>query len=166
MNFAKPLPVAGHPTLSKFIYARQRAAACAAMLLLNFILTAPAQSPPTLAARGLVERLLPDHAQQFILEIIPRDPDGDGFEIESQDGHVVVVGYFGAQRHYGFTVELSADGQRWDLVADRRANREPATMAGCPCVFPARPARYLRVTQNLNSANTGRHLPEVMTFDK
>ena len=26
--------------------------------------------------------------------------------------------------HYGFTVELSTDGQRWEQVADRRDNRD------------------------------------------
>ena len=88
------------------------------------------------------------------------------FEQPTTIGRVVVVGYYGDQRHYGFTVELSADGQRWDMVADRRDNREPATVDGYTCVFAARAARYLRVTQTLNSANTGRHLVEVMAFEK
>jgi alpha-N-acetylglucosaminidase len=88
------------------------------------------------------------------------------FEKPTAIGRVVVVGYYGDQRHYGFTVDLSADGQRWDRVADRRDNREPATVDGYACVFPARTARHLRVTQTLNSANTGRHLVEVMAFEK
>ena len=79
---------------------------------------------------------------------------------------MVVVGYYGDRRHYGFTVELSADGQRWDQVADRRDNREPATVNGYTCVFPTRSARYLRITQTGNSANTGRHLVEVLAFEE
>jgi alpha-N-acetylglucosaminidase len=88
------------------------------------------------------------------------------FEKPTTIGRVVVVGYYGDQRHYAFTVEFSEDGRRWDLVADRRDNREPATAEGYTCVFPARTVRYLRVTQTLNSANTGRHLVEVMAFEK
>lgn len=79
-------------------------------------------------------------------------------------GRVVVVGFFGDDRHYGFTVEVSTDGQQWDRVADRREQRAPATAAGYPCVFAPRPVRYLRVTQTHNSANTGRHLVEVMAY--
>jgi alpha-N-acetylglucosaminidase len=43
-------------------------------------------------ARGLVERLLPDHAKRFVLEIIPRDTAGDVFEIESGGGRVILRG--------------------------------------------------------------------------
>ena len=81
-------------------------------------------------------------------------------------GRVVVVGYFGDQRHYGFTVELSPDGQTWETVADRRTNQEPSTLSGYTCNFSPRTARYLRVRQTANSANTGRHLVEVMAFEK
>ena len=38
--------------------------------------------------------------------------------------------------------------------------------AGYACVFAPRPVRYLRVTQPYNSANSGRHLVEVMAFEK
>ena len=79
-------------------------------------------------------------------------------------GRVVVVGYYGDTRHYGFTVETSLDGKSWDLVADRRDNREASTAAGYTCRFASRPVRYLRITQPHNSANTGRHLVEVMAF--
>ncbi|MBM4089690.1 MAG: hypothetical protein FJ276_09720, partial [Planctomycetes bacterium] len=79
-------------------------------------------------------------------------------------GRVVVVCYYGDARYYGFTVEASLDGETWQLVADRRDNREPSTADGYTCRFPPRPVRYLRVTQTQNSANTGRHLVEVMAF--
>lgn len=79
-------------------------------------------------------------------------------------GRVVVVGYYGDERFYGFTVETSLDGETWDMAADRRDNREPATAEGYTCRFPPRSVRYIRVRQPHNSANTGRHLVEVMAF--
>ncbi len=79
-------------------------------------------------------------------------------------GRVVVVGYYGDLRHYGFTVETSLDGEKWDIAADRRDNRDPSTRAGYVCRFEPRSVRYLRVTPAHNSANTGRHLVEVMAF--
>jgi hypothetical protein len=50
------------------------------------------------------------------------------------------------------------------MVADRRDNRDLSTRAGYTCLFTAREARYLRIRQTHNSANTGRHLVEVMAF--
>jgi alpha-N-acetylglucosaminidase len=80
-------------------------------------------------------------------------------------GRVVVVGYYGDQRAYGFTVDVSQDGADWERVADRRDNREPSTAEGYTCSFPPRPVRFIRVTQTHNSANTGRHLVEVMAYE-
>jgi hypothetical protein len=77
---------------------------------------------------------------------------------------VVVVCFYGDTRHYGFTVETSLDGEEWQLVADRRDNEEPATEEGYVCDFAPRQVRYIRVTQTSNSANTGRHLVEVMAY--
>lgn len=81
-------------------------------------------------------------------------------------GRVVVIGYYGGKRFYGFTVKTSLDGKQWDLVADLRKNKEPSTAAGYTCRFTPRPVRYLRVTMTHNSANTARHLVEVMAFEK
>jgi alpha-N-acetylglucosaminidase len=81
-------------------------------------------------------------------------------------GRVVLVGYYGDPRSYGFTVAVSNDGQTWETVVDRRDNREPATRQGYTCTFTPRSIRYLRVTQTRNSANTGRHWVEVMAFEK
>jgi len=77
---------------------------------------------------------------------------------------VVVVGFFGDERSYGFTVETSLDGKTWKMVADRRENKELSTVKGHTCRFDPHLVRYLRVTQTTNSANTGRHLVEVMAF--
>jgi len=79
-------------------------------------------------------------------------------------GQVVVVCYYGDQRFYGFTVETSLDGTAWDMVADRRDNREPSTAEGYTCRFPPQRVRYIRIRQTHNSANTGRHLVEVLAF--
>ncbi len=80
-------------------------------------------------------------------------------------GRVVVVGYYGDPRHYGFTVETSLDGTTWEKVADWRENRQPSTVNGYTCRFEPR-RRYVRVTQTQNSANTGRHLVEVMVYER
>lgn len=79
-------------------------------------------------------------------------------------GRVVVVFYFGDTRSYEFTVEASTDGAAWSTVADYRGQPQPATADGITCRFEPRPARYLRVTLTANSANTGRHLVEVMAY--
>ena len=81
-------------------------------------------------------------------------------------GRVVVVGFYGDNRHYGFAVDLSSDGQTWTRVADRRDNQEPATKEGYTCRFDPVKARYLRITMTSNSANTGRHLVEVMAYEE
>jgi hypothetical protein len=80
-------------------------------------------------------------------------------------GRVVVVGFYDDHRSYSFTVELSTDGQTWTRVADRRENKEPSTQSGYPCTFAPRQARFIRVTMTGNSANTGRHLVEVLAFE-
>ncbi len=81
-------------------------------------------------------------------------------------GRVVVVAYYGDKRYYGFTVETSADGKKWDMVADKRDNKKPSTKDGYTCRFKPRLARYIRVMQTYNSANPGRHLVEVMAYEQ
>jgi hypothetical protein len=81
-------------------------------------------------------------------------------------GRVVVVGYYGDKRSYGFTVETSVDGVAWSMAADWRGNTQPAAEAGYECCFEPRQARYVRVTQYENSANSGRHLVEVQVYSR
>ena len=88
------------------------------------------------------------------------------FEKPTKVGRVVVVGYHGDNRHYGFTVEGSPDGKEWTMLADRRDNELPAMKDGYTSSFDKRNVRYLRVTMTGNSANTGRHLVEVMAFEE
>jgi hypothetical protein len=87
-------------------------------------------------------------------------------ETPTRVGRVVVVCYYGDERFYGFTVEVSLDGQNWETVADHRDNKQLSTAAGYACRFPPRSVRYLRITQPTNSANTGRHLVEVMAYEE
>jgi alpha-N-acetylglucosaminidase len=81
-------------------------------------------------------------------------------------GHVVVTPYYGDGRYYGFTVETSTDGKTWRMVADRRDNRQPSTRQGYSCSFKPHSVRFIRVRLTHNSANTGRHLVEVMAFER
>ena len=75
-------------------------------------------------------------------------PHGGSVDLEQPTtvGRVVVVGYYGDNRHYGFTVEGSLDGKTWDMLADRRDNTEPSTKDGYTCEFKPVEVRYLRVT--------------------
>ena len=81
-------------------------------------------------------------------------------------GRIIVVGYYGDDRVYGFTVETSRDGKTWDMVADKRDNKELSTVKGYTCTFNPKKVRYIKITQTSNSANTGRHLVEVMAYKK
>lgn len=47
------------------------------------------------AARGVLQRLIPEHAGRFVLELLPRSDGKDVFEIASQDGKVVLRGSTG-----------------------------------------------------------------------
>ena len=76
------------------------------------------------------------------------------------------MGYYRDKRYYGFTVETSLDGKTWEMAADRRTNTELSTAKGYICTFAPRQVRYIHVTQTHNSANTGRHLVEVMAYEK
>jgi len=79
-------------------------------------------------------------------------------------GTIVVVGYYGDERSYGFVVETSLDRRTWETAVDQRGNEELSTIEGYTCTFETRAVRYIRVTMTTNSANTGRHLVEVMAF--
>ena len=61
---------------------------------LLFILSASAQTQPGAveSAKALIERILPRHANLFVLERIERDPAGDVFELESRAGKILVRG--------------------------------------------------------------------------
>lgn len=98
---------------------------------------------------------------------VSQDPE-PWWQVDLQEpttvGRVVVVGFYGDERSYGYTIEASLDGAQWEMLADQRANKAPSTAEGYTCRFHPRQVRYLRVRETSNSANTGRHLVEVLAF--
>jgi len=52
------------------------------------------------------------------------------------------------------------------MAVDKRDNKELSTQTGYTCVFKPRKVRFIRVKMTGNSANTGRHLVEVMAYEK
>ena len=126
--------------------------------------TAIAQYPAHLANDGCAK----DTNRFWAMDVAGGDPAWWQVDLgkPTDVGRVVVVGYYGDRRYYGFTVETSVDGRRWDMVADMRKNKAPSTAKGYTCRFEPIKARYIKVTQTSNSANTGRHLVEVMAYIK
>lgn len=51
-----------------------------------------AQSEPSKAVQGIVERWFPEHQGDFVFVQIPRDTGGDVFEIESRNGKIFIRG--------------------------------------------------------------------------
>ena len=111
-----------------------------------------------------------DNTDRFWATDVQQHPGPAWWQVDLQKpttiDRVVVVCYYGDKRHYGFTVETSLDGKTWQMAADRCDNEEPSTAQGYKCRFASRKVRYIRVTQTQNSANTGRHLVEVMAYHK
>lgn len=126
--------------------------------------TAIAQHPAHFTNDGRAD----DTSRFWAMDVAGGDPSWWQVDLEKPTdvGRIVVIGYFGDDRYYGFTVETSVDGQTWDTVADRRDNKAPSTAEGYTCLFNQRQVRYIKVTQTSNSANTGRHLVEVMAFEE
>ncbi len=120
--------------------------------------------PARLANDGMAN----DTDRYWAMDVAGGDPAWWQVDLETPTavGRVVVVAYYGDRRVYGFTVETSVDGKTWQMAADMRRNKAPSTARGYTCTFAPRPTRYIRVTQTSNSANTGRHLVEVMAFAK
>ncbi len=121
------------------------------------------QYPPDLANDGRTR-----DTDQYWASDVTVGPEPAWWQVDLEApmtvGRVVVVGYYGDARHYGFLLETSLDGEGWEIAADLRKNTEPSTASGYTCVFPPRGTRFIRVTQTSNSANTGRHLVEVMAY--
>ena len=126
--------------------------------------TALAQYPANLANDGYAD----DTGRYWAMDVAGGDPAWWCVDLQKPTdvGRVVVVAYYGDKRYYGFTVETSVDGKKWDMVADMRKNKTLSTAQGYTCKSEPRKTRYIKVTQTSSSANTGRHLVEVMAFEK
>jgi len=55
-----------------------------------------------IAAKGLTERIIPQHANQIVFEEISRDNDNDIFELESRNGKIIIRGNNGVSMAMGF----------------------------------------------------------------
>ncbi len=126
--------------------------------------TSIAQYPARLANDGYAK-----NTDRFWATDVAQNTDPAWWQVDLEKpttvSRVVVVGYYGDPRIYGFTVETSLDGKKWEMVADRRDNKELSTVDGYTCKLDQRKVRYIKVTQTSNSANTGRHLVEVMAYE-
>jgi hypothetical protein len=78
---------------------------------------------------------------------------------------VHVFPYWGAQRYYRYTVEVSTDGEAWSQVVDMSDNSQPSTPQGDLHTFDACQAQYIRVKMLYHSLNHGVHLVEVRAFE-
>ncbi|HVT13728.1 MAG TPA: alpha-N-acetylglucosaminidase TIM-barrel domain-containing protein [Fimbriimonadaceae bacterium] len=79
---------------------------------------------------------------------------------------IQIFPYWGEERYYQFTVEVSADGEKWSIVVDQSKNERPSTAVGQKFILAAPvSARYLRINMLKNSANVGVHLVEVRVYE-
>ncbi|MCF7732184.1 MAG: alpha-N-acetylglucosaminidase N-terminal domain-containing protein [Akkermansiaceae bacterium] len=116
-----------------------------------------AAASPVQSAQAMLTRLLPKHADRFVCEIIPADTARDVFEIESKSGKIVLRG------NSALWLAVGLKNPRTSAASSRK---KPSTKAGHECTFTPRAIRYLRATQTANSTNSGRHLVEVMAFER
>lgn len=106
---------------------RSPVARCVCALLAALISAAGARgAEPLDAARALVQRVLPRHAEQIVVEPLPHAPgERDAFEVETRDGRLVLRGHNGVTigsalnwylRHVAHA-QLSWCGDNLDLPA-------------------------------------------------
>ncbi|MBN2311057.1 MAG: DUF1080 domain-containing protein [Candidatus Hydrogenedentes bacterium] len=77
---------------------------------------------------------------------------------------VHVFFYSDGERSYAYTVEVSADAEHWQPVADMAGNTAAAAPQGVLHLFAPVTARYVRVNIVKNSANEAVHLNEVKVY--
>jgi hypothetical protein len=73
--------------------------------------------------------------------------------------------YWDGSRYCTYSVELSNDGKEWKKIAEV-TSKKPATKMGILHKFKPRKARYVRLTNIVNSANKSCHLLELSVFEK
>ena len=79
-------------------------------------------------------------------------------------GRIHVWPYWGGNRYYRYTVEVSKDGDNWQQVGDKSKNTTPSTPKGDRFEFEATKTRYIRVNMLYHSLNKGVHIVEVKAF--
>jgi hypothetical protein len=72
--------------------------------------------------------------------------------------------YWGAERFYQYTIDVSEDGENWKQVVFMGENATPATPQGNVHEFEACTARYVRVNVNYHNLNRGAHIVELRVY--
>jgi len=75
-----------------------------------------------------------------------------------------VFPYWDGERYYRYTIDGSADGEKWSRLVDWSNNKTPAAPKGDLHIFAPVMIRYIRVNMLYDSANTGVHIVEVRAF--
>ena len=73
-----------------------------------------------------------------------------------------IVPYWGLDRYYQYTVEVSEHGETWHPVCDMSKNILPSTPAGDTFEFAPIRARFVRVNMLYHNLNRGVHIVEVV----
>lgn len=79
-------------------------------------------------------------------------------------GKVRAVFYFGDDRYYLYTIDVSLDGKTWQPVVDNSKTTEPCRAEGVLHTFEPVSARHVRINVLKNSANPAVHLLELQVF--
>ncbi len=82
-----------------------------------------------------------------------------------------VVTYWGANRSYQYTIEVSEDGKDWQQAVDMSKNAKVATWMGYQHNFKVNmptgfSCRYVRLNMLSNTANPGVHVVEFGVYDE
>ncbi|QDU32278.1 F5/8 type C domain protein [Poriferisphaera corsica] len=85
-------------------------------------------------------------------------------EVKSID-RVHVYPYWGGNRYYQYQVEVSVDGETWNVIADMSQNTKIETPRGREHRFDSIDARYVKITMLYNSSNPSMHLVELRVFE-
>jgi hypothetical protein len=72
--------------------------------------------------------------------------------------------WWGDDRYYQYSIELSMDGIIWKRVVDASSCTEKTTDQGYRHTFAPTKARYLRITMLKNSANSASHISEIRAY--
>ncbi len=86
-------------------------------------------------------------------------------EVRHVDG-IKVFFYWGDSRIYTFYVTGSADGKKWEMLADFRKHDIVSSANGYGKDFPARKLRFVKVHVTGNTVNKASHIREIEIYGK
>lgn len=81
-------------------------------------------------------------------------------------GEIEFWPFWGSGRYYQYKIEGSLDGQSWQVLVDKRQNREGATAQGQRFLFKPAKVKHVRVSFSHNSAGNerGGHIVEIKGY--